>query len=131
MGSTWDQLRSWLWPEKFPVAPWTGGPLFDSELPDSEASGIELLNDDTTPMEYVVAILRQSLGLSRREATESMLRVHFKGSARFGRMHHSRAGQLAEHIEAQVAKTDFPLTCRICEGQSTLAPEPLSKDDVA
>ncbi len=131
MGTLWDRLRSWFRPEeKYSIEPWEGGPIFDSELPEADVSGIEVLNDDVTPMEYVVAVLMQCLGLSRRDATESMLRVHFKGVARFGRMRTSLAEELADHIRTEVAKTEYPLTCRVCEGQATPAPEPLTRDDV-
>ena len=131
MGALWDRLTSWLRPEdKIPIEPWDGESVFDAELPEADASGIEVLNDDVTPMEYVVAVLMRCLGLSRRDATESMLRVHFKGFAKFGRMRPSVAEELAEHIQTEVAKTDYPLICRVCEGQALPVPEPLTRDDV-
>lgn len=39
-----------------------------------------LLNDDYTPMEFVVLILRRFFGKSEDEATKVMLDVHKKGS---------------------------------------------------
>ena len=63
MGALWDRLTSWLRPEdKIPIEPWDGESVFDAELPEADASGIEVLNDDVTPMEYVVAVLMRSLG---------------------------------------------------------------------
>ncbi|WP_299723056.1 ATP-dependent Clp protease adaptor ClpS [uncultured Tateyamaria sp.] len=41
--------------------------------------GIKLLNDDTTPMDAVVRMLRETLDLSEAVAFERMLRVHQNG----------------------------------------------------
>lgn len=38
-----------------------------------------LLNDDYTPMEFVVFVLEQFFGKGREEATRIMLHVHHKG----------------------------------------------------
>jgi len=38
-----------------------------------------LLNDDYTPMEFVVHVLERFFGKSREEATEIMLHVHHRG----------------------------------------------------
>ena len=39
-----------------------------------------LLNDDYTPMEFVVHVLQKYFGKGREEATRIMLMVHHKGS---------------------------------------------------
>lgn len=131
MGSLWDRMKSWFSPEeKYSIEPWEGGSLFDSELLEADSSGIEVLNDDVTPMDYVIVVLMQCLGLSQRDATESMLRIHLKGFARFGRMRPSVAEELVDYIRTEVAKTDYPLTCRVCEGQAAPVPETLTKADI-
>jgi ATP-dependent Clp protease adaptor protein ClpS len=38
-----------------------------------------LLNDDYTPMEFVVQVLQQFFGMSREKATQVMLKVHREG----------------------------------------------------
>jgi ATP-dependent Clp protease adaptor protein ClpS len=38
-----------------------------------------LLNDDYTPMDFVVAVLEQFFGLGRERATQVMLKVHTEG----------------------------------------------------
>ena len=38
-----------------------------------------ILNDDYTPMEFVVHVLERFFGKSREEATEIMLHVHHRG----------------------------------------------------
>ena len=43
-----------------------------------------LLNDDFTPMEFVVHVLERFFGLSNAQAIEIMLTVHKKGVALWG-----------------------------------------------
>jgi hypothetical protein len=43
--------------------------------------GVEVLNDNATPMEFVVAVLSSHLGLSQQEATRTILTIHTKGGA--------------------------------------------------
>jgi ATP-dependent Clp protease adaptor protein ClpS len=43
-----------------------------------------LLNDDYTPMEFVVEVLELIFGMDRQKATRIMLEVHTKGKGRCG-----------------------------------------------
>ncbi|MEC9375785.1 MAG: ATP-dependent Clp protease adapter ClpS [Pseudomonadota bacterium] len=43
-----------------------------------------LLNDDYTPMEFVVDVLESIFGMNRQKATRIMLEVHTKGRGRCG-----------------------------------------------
>lgn len=45
---------------------------------------VVLLNDDFTPMEFVVEVLEMIFGLDRQRATRIMLEVHTKGKGRCG-----------------------------------------------
>ena len=42
---------------------------------------VMLLNDDYTPMDFVVEILEQFFSMSREQATHVMLKVHIHGKA--------------------------------------------------
>jgi hypothetical protein len=50
-------------------------------VPPGFTQGIEILNDNTTPMEFVVTVLSAHVGLSRQEATHTMLAIHQCGGA--------------------------------------------------
>ena len=41
---------------------------------------VMLLNDDYTPMDFVVIVLQQFFSLSREKATQIMLKVHREGA---------------------------------------------------
>ena len=45
---------------------------------------VVLLNDDYTPMEFVVEVLQSFFGLGREKATQVMLAVHTQGKATCG-----------------------------------------------
>ena len=40
---------------------------------------VVLLNDDFTPMEFVVSVLQKFFGMGREQATQVMLKVHRDG----------------------------------------------------
>ena len=70
-----------------------------------------LLNDDFTPMEFVVHVLERFFGLSHGQAFEIMLAVHKKGLAVVGVFSH----EIAETKVAQVMdfsrRHQHPLQC--------------------
>ena len=72
-----------------------------------------LLNDDYTPMEFVVFILERFFGKGREEATRLMLQVHQKGIGTCG----VYAFDIAETKVVQVMdcakENEHPLQCRM------------------
>ena len=60
---------------------------------------VMLLNDDYTPMEFVVSVLQKFFAMSRERATQVMLKVHREGMGVCGvyparrRRHQGRAGR--------------------------------------
>lgn len=70
-----------------------------------------LLNDDFTPMEFVVHVLERFFGLSHQQSVEVMLTVHRKGVAVVG----VYAFEIAETKVAQVMdfarRHQHPLQC--------------------
>ncbi|WP_235962504.1 ATP-dependent Clp protease adapter ClpS [Jannaschia marina] len=70
-----------------------------------------LLNDDYTPMEFVVVVLEKFFGINHSQAVEIMLTVHKKGMAVVGVFSH----EIAETKVAQVMdfsrRHQHPLQC--------------------
>lgn len=70
-----------------------------------------LLNDDYTPMEFVVMVLERFFGLNHAQSVEIMLTVHKKGMAVVGVF----AFEIAETKVAQVMdfarRNQHPLQC--------------------
>lgn len=70
-------------PKKNTANPEQEGDVGVDTLPDVETPkmyAVLLLNDDFTPMEFVVLILRRFFGKNEDEAHKIMLDVHKKGS---------------------------------------------------
>jgi ATP-dependent Clp protease adaptor protein ClpS len=54
------------------------------ELKKPSLYQVVLLNDDYTPMDFVVEVLELIFGMDRQKATRVMLEVHTKGKGRCG-----------------------------------------------
>jgi ATP-dependent Clp protease adaptor protein ClpS len=74
--------------------------------------GIEILNDNTTPMEFVVAVLSAHLGLSPEDSKGTMLAIHARGGALIPTPSLADAQRIAAQISAEAAKLGYPLICR-------------------
>jgi len=75
--------------------------------------GVLLLNDDYTPMEFVVWILRAVFRKQQSEATRLMLDVHNTGRGLCGVFTYDVAKSKAAQVEALAAKHEHPLKCRL------------------
>jgi len=76
-----------------------------------------LLNDDYTPMDFVIKVLRQFFHKTTEQATKVMLQVHYDGQGTAG----VYTAEVAETKVAQVnyfsRANDHPLMCTM-EGES-------------
>ena len=70
-----------------------------------------LLNDDYTPMEFVVHILERFFGLTHAQAFELMLTVHKKGVAVVGVFSHEIAETKVTQVMDFARKHQHPLQC--------------------
>ena len=86
-----------------------------TELDSSEDStwSVLLLNDDSTPMEFVVHVIEQFFGLDRETAMHLMLRVHKEGVAECGTYSHEIAKAKATQVVAFAREHRHPLRCVI------------------
>jgi ATP-dependent Clp protease adapter protein ClpS len=74
--------------------------------------GIEILNDNTTPMHFVTSVLSSCLGLNTEDAERTMLNIHTRGGALIPTHCVADAEAIAAHIAAEAAKCGYPLACR-------------------
>ncbi len=70
-----------------------------------------LLNDDYTPMEFVVAVLERFFGMSHAQAFDIMLTVHQKGLAVVGVFSHEIAETKVAQVMDFARQHQHPLQC--------------------
>jgi ATP-dependent Clp protease adapter protein ClpS len=83
--------------------------------------GVMLLNDDKTPMEFVVHVLGSVFGLTRHAATGVMLAAHENGMALAGLYDRREADRLADQVRALAKKHGHPFDCTV-EPADRIAP---------
>lgn len=70
-----------------------------------------LLNDDYTPMEFVVHVLERFFGMNHAQAFEVMLTVHKKGVAVVGVFSHEIAETKVAQVMDFARRHQHPLQC--------------------
>lgn len=70
-----------------------------------------LLNDDYTPMEFVVVVLEKFFGINHGQAVEIMLTVHKKGMAVVGVFSHEIAETKVAQVMDFARRHQHPLQC--------------------
>ena len=70
-----------------------------------------LLNDDYTPMEFVVLVLQKFFGMTRERATQVMLKVHREGMGVCGVFPHDVASTKVQQVAGFARKHQHPLQC--------------------
>jgi ATP-dependent Clp protease adaptor protein ClpS len=84
-------------------------------MPNSSVCNILLLNDDVTPMDFVVTVLQDFFDLDFDEANKLMLRIHHEGKAVCGSCERDEAERRVSNILALAAKHGHPLNCTLEE----------------
>ncbi|WP_075187968.1 ATP-dependent Clp protease adapter ClpS [Teredinibacter haidensis] len=74
---------------------------------------VVLLNDDYTPMEFVVEVLEFFFGMNREKATHVMLSVHTKGKGVCGIFSRDVAETKAAQVNQYARQNEHPLLCEI------------------
>jgi ATP-dependent Clp protease adaptor protein ClpS len=72
---------------------------------------VMLLNDDYTPMEFVVLVLQKFFGMTRERATQVMLKVHREGIGVCGVFPHDIASTKVQQVAAFARRHQHPLQC--------------------
>ena len=76
---------------------------------------VVLLNDDYTPMEFVVDVLQHIFGMDRSKATRIMLEVHTRGRGVCGVYTHEVAETKVAQVNAYSREHQHPLLCTMEE----------------
>ena len=72
---------------------------------------VMLLNDDYTPMEFVVIVLERFFGMNQAQAFDIMLAVHKKGLAVVGVFSHEVAETKVAQVMDFARQHQHPLQC--------------------
>ena len=81
-------------------------------VPPGFTQGIEILNDNTTPMNFVATVLNTHADLSLEDSHRTMLAIHTRGGALIPTPSFAEAERIATQITAEAAKDGHPLICR-------------------
>ena len=72
-----------------------------------------MLNDDYTPMEFVVEVLEDFFSMNREQATRVMLTVHTEGKAVCGLYPQDIAETKATQVVEYARENQHPLMCQV------------------
>ena len=91
------------------------GLLLDSKPKTKKPSmyNVILLNDDYTPMEFVVMVLEKIFNKKQEEATQIMLQVHKNGIGVCGTFTYEVAESKCKIVIDMAKKNEHPLQCTL------------------
>jgi ATP-dependent Clp protease adaptor protein ClpS len=72
---------------------------------------VMLLNDDYTPMEFVIVVLQKFFSMDREKATQVMLKVHREGRGVCGVYPRDVAATKVEQVTSFSRHYQHPLQC--------------------
>ena len=87
-------------------------------MPASFTTGIEILNDEKTPMEFVVYTLTKNMEIDRQQAIAVMAAIHNKGGLLWPTRTIEEARRIAEAIAQDCRTCNQPLVCRAVEANA-------------
>ena len=76
---------------------------------------VMILNDDYTPMEFVVLVLQKFFALNREKATQIMLKVHREGMGVCGVYSKDVAATKVDQVRSYAKQHQHPLQCMMEE----------------
>src|ERR1700746_3419736 len=79
-----------------------------------------LLNDDYTPMDFVVVVLQTVFAMSREKATQVMLQVHREGMGVCGTYTREVAAAKVDQVGNIARKPQHPLQCTLEETEALM-----------
>ncbi len=70
-----------------------------------------LLNDDYTPMDFVIDVLCKFFNMNAEQATDIMLEIHYKGKGRCGTFTSEIAETKVDQVSQYSLENEHPLQC--------------------
>ena len=92
------------------VGDWETAP---PELKRPSLYAVVLLNDDYTPMDFVIEVLQQYFSMSLDQASQVMLTVHYEGKGIAGIYPRDIAETKANQVNNYARSQGHPLLCQI------------------
>jgi ATP-dependent Clp protease adaptor protein ClpS len=97
----------------------------DATVPKTQRAGVRrpplykvlILNDDYTPMDFVVIILQKYFGMNRERATQIMLQIHREGMGMCGVFTKDIASTKVEQVISYARQHQHPLACVMEENE--------------
>ncbi len=83
----------------------------DCEIKRPNLRAVVMLNDDYTPMEFVIDVLETVFGMDEHQATKTMLQVHYAGQAVCGHYPVDIAETKAAKAIELARLNEYPLFC--------------------
>ena len=93
-------------------------------VPEGFRDGVEILNNTTTPMEFVVEMLEHHAGLAHDAATSTMLAIHTQGGVLLAFPSREAANAVATAINQDVQARGHHLVCRAVTADASAAVAP-------
>jgi len=72
---------------------------------------VVMLNDDYTPMEFVIVVIQEFFGKDQETATQIMLKIHLDGKGICGVYSRDVAATKVDQVMDAAAKAGHPLQC--------------------
>lgn len=85
--------------------------LIRENLEEPPKYHVVLLNDDYTPMDFVVEVLVKFFNMNSEQATDVMLTIHYKGKARCGTYSAEIAETKVDQVINFATEHQHPLQC--------------------
>ena len=117
MEPAYDTLRAQAGPTRRPNAPEREGQhglAVETAKPETARPPLYqvlLINDDFTPMDFVVEVLQQFFGMDRQKATQIMLHVHTRGRGVCGVFTREVAESKVTQVNEFARQNQHPLLC--------------------
>lgn len=77
--------------------------------------GVYLINDDYTPMDFVILVLQTYFAMPLESAVEVMLNVHHKGQGQCGIYTKDIAETKVAQVSSYAQEHQYPLLCQMKE----------------